>query len=103
LAIEVLLVDERGERIPGKSAIDYDNSLHRLLPLASPNSSFLRYIDFNADTYFNLLQAADFLKEWTSLYDFVETDEEKAIVDGVASLARELAMSIHVYLKFEGD
>jgi len=101
VGICVQVVDEFGES-ESEHICDPQNHLHRLLATI-PESRFLQYIDWFGDTIFNQEQVRDFLKEWGLLLEFVENEDEKALVEQIADLAKSIVGKPHTYLKFDGD
>lgn len=103
MGIDVLLIDERGNR--EAEVFDLLNCLGRLLP-AVPNyetTHCLQYVDPYGDTIFNTLQIERFLAEWRLVEELATNPDEKTQLANIKALALRCGDSAHLYLKFLGD
>ena len=101
MGLSIVATDQSGEIF--ERVDDPKNVLHKLLPTCDEESAgVLTKIDWYGDTYFNYLQARQFLREWDQLGQRAETAEEGELVDGVRRLAEQCRKD-RILLRFIGD
>jgi len=102
MGFDIELQDEWGGTI--ESIGDPKNLLDKLLPpTADESHPILGAIDSYGNTVFNTVQIRWFLSEWREVLEKAQTEEEKALVARIESMARRVQDEVHLYLKFIGD
>ena len=102
MGLTVQLEDKSGKVL--ERVEDPHNILHRILPRHGADGYHcLAYIDWNANTTFNSMQAARFLEEWDRLEPTVRSPEVRQLLKAVQTLAAKCRDSRQLYLKFYGD